>query len=136
VPLSTPPPIALPPGLSGGSILLFAPDRARLALLLALSHRRVQAVLWLLVVGMGLGFLWLIPKVHALPHHTDPSPLLRALHSIAAVKGQLWWVVVLRALGMLGPAGAVISFFWLPGALWREAHLRRQSNLHLAVGRQ
>jgi hypothetical protein len=126
----------LPASAAGGSILLFEPDRERLARLLAFSRRRVRAVLWLLVVGMALGLLWLIPSVHTFPLQADTSLLARALRDFSAVKGHPWWVAVLRVLGVMGPALAVVSVFWLPGALWREARLRRQSDLHLAVGRQ
>lgn len=136
LPTPVPPPIVLPPGAAGGSILLFEPDRARLAPLLAFNRRRVRWLLWLLLVGLALSSLWLLPKVHALPLQRDASPLVRFARDLVIIKGQLWWVVLLRVLGVVGPLLAVISLCGLPTALWREARLRRQSDLHLAVGRQ
>ncbi len=126
----------LPASAAGGSILLFAPDGARLAPLLAFNRRRVRVLLWLLLAGLALSFLWLIPKVHALPLQKDGSPLVRFARDLVLIKGQLWWVIILRVLGVVGPMLALISLGGLPGALWREARLRRQSDLHLAVGRQ
>ncbi len=109
-----PPGVQAPPLPPGKALLLFEPDRARLALLLAFTRRRVWRVLALLVGGMALGLLWLIPQVHTFASQTSAAPLVKLLRALLAV----------------------VSFFWLPGALWREAWLRRQSDLHLAVGRQ
>lgn len=130
------PGIQAPPLPPGKSLLLFELDRARLEPLLAFTRRRVWRVLALLVGGMALGLLWLIPQVHTFASQANAAPLVRLLRALPAARGQPWWVVILRVLGLLGPLLAAISFFWLPGALWREAWLRRQSDLHLAVGRQ
>jgi hypothetical protein len=126
-----------PAGSAPASI--FRVERAWLVAAQDENWRRVRAVLWVIVVSTALGFLLLIPLVHAppvraLPIHLQPRPGL--LQHGPAPQRPLW-AGILLVISMGTPLLALaVGLLSLPSFLWRAARLRRQADLHLAIGRQ
>lgn len=117
---------------------IFRIERARLLGTQMLNWERVRAVLWVLVVGVALGSLLLIPQVHTLPMAMHPAAL-RTFPPVI-VKTTLprpLWASILVVIGIGAPLVALaFGLLVLLPLLWREARLRRQGDLHLAIGRQ
>ncbi len=142
-PALQPPPVpAAPPGTDqarpAGSTpaTIFRVERERLAALADLNRQRIHLVLWLLVIGVALGFLLLVPSVRTLflpPPFPPAHPLPRSSPPIH----RSFWPGVLFWLGAVAPLLALaVGLLTLPLLLWREVWLRRQRDLHLAIGRQ
>ncbi len=121
-----------------GAASVFRVDQARLAALRDLNWRRVRVLVWVLVVGVALGFLLLIPLVHQPPPGPLPLPSSRpALVNPRPAAPRPLWASILLVVGVGGPLLALaLGLFALPALLWRAAWLRRQGELHLAIGRQ
>lgn len=144
VPASSPPPrqqassgMPATQTAATASTTIFRLEQERLASLYDLNWRRIRLVLWLLAVGAALGFLLLLPPArsaltplptpHVAPgsHIRPPTPHRPFLSTALFVIGVGAPLLVL-AIGLIA----------LPGLLWREVWLRRQRDLHLAIGRQ
>ncbi len=131
-----PAPEATQPPAASGSASVFRINQGWLAALQDLNWRRVRALLLVLVVGVGLGLLLLIPAVHQsppavhLPAHGNP-------HVHIAVPQKPLWASIVLVVSIVAPLlSLAIGLLALPGLLWRAVWLRRQRDLHLAIGRQ
>jgi hypothetical protein len=129
---------APPTPAASGPASVFRIDQERLTTLEDLNWRRVRALLIVLAIGVGLGLLLLIPAVHQPP----PAPIRPVYtepfiaHPPPAPTRPLWAQVFL-IVGVVAPLLALaLALLALPGLLWRAAWLRRQRDLHLAIGRQ
>src|SRR5579885_2346310 len=129
---------AAPVPAASGSASVFRIDQERLAALQDRNWRRVRALLWMLAAGMALGFLLLIPTVHQPPPapvhlvgHGGPAPLRQNIPQ------RPLWAASLLVVSVSAPLLALaLALLALPPLLWRAAWLRRQRDLHLAIGRQ
>ncbi|HEU5370642.1 MAG TPA: hypothetical protein VFU69_19370, partial [Ktedonobacterales bacterium] len=128
---------AMPVG--SGSASVFRIDQERLAALQDRNWRRVRALLWVLAVGVALGFLLLIPAVHQPPpapvhlvgHGGGPAPIRQNIPQ------RPLWAAILLVVSVSAPLLALaLGLLALPPLLWRAVWLRRQRDLHLAIGRQ
>ncbi len=129
---------AAPVPAASGSASVFRIDQERLAALQDRNWRRVRALLWMLAAGMALGFLLLIPTVHQPPPapvhlvgHGGPAPIRQNIPQ------RPLWAAILLVVSVSAPLLALaLALLALPPLLWRAAWLRRQRDLHLAIGRQ
>jgi hypothetical protein len=101
-----------------------------------LNWRLVRAVLWVLAVGVALGLLLLIPPVH-LPPAQVPASVHGAIRSHPPAPQRPLWASILLVIGLGAPLLALaLGLLALPVLLRRAVWLRRQRDLHLAIGRQ
>jgi hypothetical protein len=126
-------PSAPPPAAAS----VFRINQDRLAALQDLTWRRARVVLWVLVVGVALGLLLLIPAVHQLPpppaHPATGTPTV----THPSTTQRPFWAFLLLMISVGAPLLALaVGVLALPVLLWRAAWLRRQRDLHLAIGRQ
>ncbi len=123
---------------ASGSASIFRIERERLDAFQEINWRRARLVLWIMAVGIALGFLLLIPQVHT-PPPTIPrraSPAGERLLPLPAPQRPLWASVFL-VIGIAAPLLALaLGLLALPPLLWQVTRLRRQGDLHLAIGRQ
>jgi|GEM_PF-1906609 len=132
--------VPAPQAAATGSASIFRVERERLDAFQEINWRRVRLVLWIMAAGIALGFLLLIPQAHTppplptIPRRTSPAEeRLLLLH---APQRPLWASVFL-VIGIAAPLLALaLGLLALPPLLWQMTRLRRQGDLHLAIGRQ
>ncbi|HLV99476.1 MAG TPA: hypothetical protein VKT82_12450 [Ktedonobacterales bacterium] len=127
-----------PTPAASGSASVFRIDQERLTTLQDLNWRRVRLLLIVLAVGVALGLLLLIPAVHQPPPAPAANPLIHQPPGThRPVSQRPLWATVLLVVSVVAPLLALaLGLIVLPGLLWRAAWLRRQRDLHLAIGRQ
>ena len=144
VPSSSPPPRQqATPGVEAtqtpgtASTTIFRLERDRLASLYDLNWRRIRLVLWLLAVGVALGFLLLLPPARSALTPLPTAHIPPGSHERPPIPQRPFLSTALFAIGVGAPLLALaIALIALPALLWREVWLRRQRDLHLAIGRQ
>src|ERR1051326_1398528 len=125
-----------PPPAQAGPVSVFRVDQERLTALQDLTWRRVRIVLWIVAVGVALGFLLLLPVVHLPPPTNHPATGVTAVSGHPIVQPP-FWAAMLFGIGVGIPVLALgLGVLALPVLLCRAAWLRRQQSLHLAIGRQ
>jgi hypothetical protein len=145
-PQSPPPPEQAPAPVPGptpaaptgaASTLVFRLERGRQAALYTLNWRRLRLVLWLLVAGVALGFLLFLPPARSALAPLPPVHQPTAPHAPHVTVSRPILPLLLVGIGVGAPLLALLlGLCTLPLLLGREVWLRRQRDLHLALGRQ
>jgi hypothetical protein len=124
-------------GAGTASTTIFRLERDRLASLYDLNWRRIRLLLWLLAVGGALGFLLLLPPARSALTPLPTPHIPPGSHIRPPTPHRPFISTALFVVGVGAPLLALaIGLTALPALLWREIWLRRQRDLHLAIGRQ
>ena len=124
-------------GAGTASTTIFRLEQDRLASLYDLNWRRIRLILWLLAVGGALGFLLLLPPARSALTPLPTPHIPPGSHIRPPTPHRPFLSTALCVVGVGAPLLALaLGLTALPALLWREVWLRRQRDLHLAIGRQ